>query len=192
MDYDYALFRAINNLAGHWPWLDGLMRLLVNEYFVPTTMALALVIMWFWGRDEKERTHYHRTVILAALSLITANIVLKGINLLYFRPRPFDAHQVNLLFYKPWDSSFPSNPATTGFSIAVAVALQDPIWGIPFLILAVLFGFSRIFCGVHYPSDVLAGALLGTFTAWLYARYSYKLDEPIAFIRRWLKKLCLA
>jgi len=189
---DYALFRVINNLAGHWPWLDGLMRLLVNEYFVPTTMALMLVIMWFWGRDEEERAHYQRTVILTALSLITANIILKGINLLYFRPRPFDTHQVNLLFYKPWDSSFPSNPATTGFSIAVAVALQDPIWGIPFLILATLFGFSRIFCGVHYPSDVLAGALLGTFTAWLYSKYSYKLDKLIAFIRHWLKKLCLA
>lgn len=192
MELDYFLFKAINDLAGRWPWFDGLMRLLVNEYFVPTTMALILVIMWFWGRDETEQARYHRIVILTALSLITANIILKGINLLYFRPRPFDTYQVKLLFYKPWDSSFPSNPATTGFSIAVAVALHDPFWGLPFLILAILFGFSRIFCGVHYPSDVLAGALLGTITAWFYWKYSHKLEGLIAFIRRLLKRFCLA
>ncbi len=189
---DYFLFRAINGLAGHWPWLDGLMRLLVNEYFIPTTMALLLVIMWFWGKDESERVRYQHTVILTALSLITANIILKGINLLYFRPRPFDTHEVNLLFYKPWDSSFPSNPATTGFSVAVAVALHDPIWGIPFLVLASLFSFSRIFCGVHYPSDVLAGALLGSVTAWLYWRYSSRLERFTSLIRGLLKRFCLA
>ncbi len=189
---DYVLFKAINDLAGRWPLLDGLMRLLVNEYFVPTSMALLLVIMWFWGKDERGRAYYQRVVILTTFSLITANLILKGINLLYFRPRPFDTHQVNLLFYRPWDSSFPSNPATTGFSIAVSVALHSPIWGIPFLILATLFGFSRIFCGVHYPSDVLAGALLGTVTAWLYWKYSARLERVVAFIRGLLKKFCLA
>ncbi|MCS7286491.1 MAG: phosphatase PAP2 family protein [Anaerolineae bacterium] len=189
---DYLLFKAINDLAGRWPWLDGFMRLVVNEYFVPTSMALILAIMWFWGKNEGERARYHRIVILTVLSLITANLILKGINLLYFRPRPFDTHQVNLLFYKPWDSSFPSNPATTGFSIAVAVALNDPVWGIPFLILAVLLGFSRIFCGVHYPSDVLAGALLGAATAWFYWKFSYRFDRFVAFIRRFLKRFCLA
>ncbi|HDN79484.1 MAG: hypothetical protein DRI61_06015 [Chloroflexi bacterium] len=189
---DYALFRAINNLAGRWPLLDAFMRLMVNDYFVPTSMALILVVMWFWGRSESERAHYQRIAILAALSLITANIILKGCNLIYFRPRPFDAHEVHLLFYKPWDSSFPSNPATVGFSISVAVILQDVAWGIPLLVLAVLFGFARIFCGVHYPLDVLAGALLGSLVAFGFVKFSRRLEGLIQFIRRTLKKFYLA
>ena len=189
---DYALFQLINGLAGRWPLLDAFMRLMVNDYFVPTLMALVLVMMWFWGRDEAERARYQRIVILAAASLITANLILKACNLVYFRPRPFDSHQVNLLFYKPWDSSFPSNPATVGFSIAVAVLLQDVTWGMPLLVLAVLFGFARIYCGVHYPSDVLAGAVLGSAVAWGFVRLSPRLEKAIAWIRRVAKTLYLA
>ena len=188
---DYALFKAINGLAGRWPLLDAFMRLVVNEYFVPTSMALILVMMWFWGRDEAQRARYQRIVILAAASLITANLILKACNLIYFRPRPFDSHQVNLLFYKPWDSSFPSNPATVGFSIAVAVLLQDVVWGIPLLILATLFGFARIFCGVHYPSDVLAGAVLGSSVAWGFVKSAPKLERAVGLIRSLAKKMYL-
>jgi len=189
---DYRLFKAVNNLAGHLPLVDGFMRLVVNDYFVPTSLALVLVAMWFWGQSDEERVRYQRIVILAAFSLIIANILLKVCNLLYFRPRPFDAHQVNLLFYKPWDSSLPSNPATVGFSIAVAVLLQEVAWGIPLLILATLFGFARIFCGVHYPSDVLAGALLGSLVAFFLVRYSSLLDGFIMLILRLARKINLA
>jgi undecaprenyl-diphosphatase len=192
MSLDLQLFQLINNLAGHNDILDGLARLLVNEYFVTTMMALILVIFWFEGRDQDRRERNQRAVLRAIIALLIANIILKLCNLIYFRPRPFDSHEVNLLFYQPWDSSFPSNPATVGFSVATAVWLYNRRLGALLLVLATLFGLSRIYCGVHYPSDVIAGALLGALSAYLVVRRGGFIDPVISLIIRTGRRLYLA
>jgi undecaprenyl-diphosphatase len=189
---DLQLFRLINNLAGRNDVLDGLGRLLVNEYFLTTTMALILVIFWFEGRDQDQRARHQRAILRAITALFIANIILKLCNLIYFRPRPFDSHEVNLLFYRPWDSSFPSNPATVGFSIATAMWLYNRRLGTLLLVLATLFGLSRIYCGVHYPSDVIAGALLGALSAYLVVRKGGFIDPMINLIIRTGRRLYLA
>jgi undecaprenyl-diphosphatase len=73
---------------------------------------------------------------------------------------------VNLLFYRPWDSSLPSNPAVVGFSFAVAVFFHNRRAGFILLGFATLFGFSRIWCGVHYSLDIITGAVLGALVAY--------------------------
>jgi len=166
MAADLELFRAINGLAGQWPLLDALMRLVVNDYFVPTTMSLALLALWFIGDTPEDREAKQRAVIYAVLTLLLANLVVKLCNLVYYRPRPFESHEVNLLFYRPWDSSFPSNPAAIGFAFASAIGLRQRRCGWALGLLAALFGFSRIYCGVQYPVDVLAGALIGMAAGW--------------------------
>jgi undecaprenyl-diphosphatase len=192
MSFDLRLFRLINNLAGHNVFLDGLMRLLVNEYFLTTTMALILVIFWFEGRDQDRRERNQRAILRAIIALFMANIILKLCNLIYFRPRPFDSHEVNLLFYQPWDSSFPSNPATVGFSLATAMWIYNRRLGTLLLVLATLFGLSRIYCGVHYPSDVIAGALLGALSAYLVVRKGGFIDPVMSLIIRTGRRLYLA
>ncbi|MBC8249101.1 MAG: phosphatase PAP2 family protein [Anaerolineales bacterium] len=192
MSLDLQLFRLINNLAGHNALLDGLMRLLVNEYFVTTTMSLILVIFWFEGQDRDQRERNQRAILRGIIALFIANIILKLCNLIYFRPRPFVDHEVNLLFYQPWDSSFPSNPATVGFSVATAMWLYNRRLGTSLLVLATLFGLSRIYCGVHYPSDVVAGALLGALSAYLVVRKGRFIDPMISLIIRTGRRLYLA
>lgn len=103
-----------------------------------------------------------------AVSLIVeavcCNLILKP---LVERPRPFDANtMVQLLIDRPSDFSFPSGH--TGASFAAASALyfsRNRLW-IPALTVAILIGFSRLYLYVHYPSDVLAGALLGVLSGW--------------------------
>lgn len=177
MGLDLHVFRWINGLAGQMPLLDALMRLLVNEPFVPTTMALILFWLWFDGESPEERANGQRAVIYAVLSLLVANIVVKACNLVYFRPRPFVDHEVNLLFYRPTDSSFPSNPAAVGFAFATGVWLLKRRVGLVMFVLAALFAFSRVFCGVHYPSDVLAGALIGLLSGALVGRVRRALGQ---------------
>lgn len=164
---DLWLFQLINGLAGRIAALDYLMRIIVNDYFLPTGMGLVAMAMWFEGTDSEERARNQRGAMQVALALGLANFLLKVANLLYFRERPFVHYQVNLLFYQPTDSSLPSNAAVIGFSIATAAWLHNRRFGVALYILAALFGFARIYCGVHYPLDILAGALLGAFAAGL-------------------------
>ena len=192
MSFDLQLFQLINNLAGQNALLDGVMRLLVNEYFLTTIMSLILIIYWFEGHDRDRRERDQRAILQAIIALAIANILLKLCNLIYFRPRPFDSHEVNLLFYRPWDSSFPSNPATVSFSVATAVLLYNRRLGALLLVLATLFGLSRIYCGVHYPSDVIAGALLGALSAYLVVRKGGFVDPVISLIIRTGRRLYLA
>lgn len=192
MSFDLQLFRLINNLAGHNAFLDGLVRLLVNEYFLTTIMALILVIFWFEGHDRDQRERNQRAILRAIVALFIANIVLKLCNLIYFRPRPFVGHEVNLLFYRPTDSSFPSNAAVVGFSVATAIWLCNRRLGALLLVLATLFGLSRIYCGVHYPSDIIAGSLLGALSAYLVVRKGGFVDPVINLIIRTGRRIYLA
>ena len=192
MYFDFQLFRLINNLAGHNALLDGLVRLLVNEYFLTTIMSLILVIFWFEGQDRDQRERNQSAILRALIVLFIANVILKLCNLVYFRPRPFVGHEVNLLFYQPTDSSFPSNPATVGFSVATAIWLYNRRPGALLLVLATLFGLARIYCGVHYPSDIIAGALLGALSAYLVVRKGGFIDPVISLIIRTGRRLYLA
>lgn len=99
-----------------------------------------------------------------ALEVVCCNLVLKP---LVGRIRPCDVNPaVQLLVARPDDFSFPSGH--TGASFAAVSALyfsRSRLW-MPSLILAVLIAFSRLYLYVHYPTDILAGALLGIMTGW--------------------------
>lgn len=174
---DYRLFQLINQHAGQTPVLDAIMRLLVNDFVLPTAMALLVVGLWFAGVSPAERRPRQRAAMQAAASLLLANLIVKLINLVYFRPRPFEAHPVNLLFYRPSDSSLPSNPAAAGFSLAVAVWLAHRRAGGVLLALATAWSLARVYCGVHYPLDVLAGAAVGGAAACLIAWLAPVLEQ---------------
>ena len=72
MSLDLQLFQLINNLAGRNDILDGLARLLVNEYFLTTTMALILVTFWFEGKDQDRRDRNQRAILRATIALFIA------------------------------------------------------------------------------------------------------------------------
>jgi undecaprenyl-diphosphatase len=189
---DYALFRLVNGLAGHCLLLDRLAQLLVNDYFLPTLMSLLLLALWFGGFTDEERKRNQLVVLRAVISLLLANALLKMCNLVYFRPRPFTYHDVNLLFYHPSDSSLPSNPAAVGFALAVAVWLYNRRTGGLLLVLATLFIISRVYCGVHYPLDVITGAGLGSLSAWLVVRKMPFLDPLLVTVIGLARRVCLA
>lgn len=94
-------------------------------------------------------------------SLVINNLILKN---LVARPRPYEmVAGLMPLIPRPADYSFPSGHTGSSFAAAVVLYGQLPKkWGIAALVLAVLISISRLYLGVHYPSDVLAGALIGS------------------------------
>jgi len=189
--FDRWLFYRINGLAGHWEPLDNVARLVVNDYLAPSVLVLLLVWVWLRGRSSESRRLDMAIVLNAVVAQFVANMVLKVTNFAYFRPRPFDSlPDVHLLFYRPWDSSCPSNPATFAFAVSVSIYLGDRRLGRMAIAVAVIWGLARVFCGVHYPLDVLAGAGLGGAVAYWLSRRSTVMDRVrstvMAVLRRGL------
>jgi undecaprenyl-diphosphatase len=164
---DWMLFRALNSLAGRWPVADVLIRLLMNDYLITTALVLFLFGLWFSGESQGARARNQVAVPSAIVAMLVGNGFIKLTNLLFYRPRPFASHAVHLLFYRPSDSSFPSNATSVGFSMATAVFLFNRKAGLAMYVLAFLLGFSRVCGGVHYPSDILGGAAVGVAAAYL-------------------------
>jgi undecaprenyl-diphosphatase len=177
--FDAPLFHALNGLALRTQLIDVPVQFLMNDYVVPTALVLALLALWFAGRDDAERTDSQRAVLRALVALALASIVLKLINEVYFRPRPFTFDDdVRLLFYYPSDSSMPSNAATVCSALSVGVWLRHRHWGAVMLALSVGMTLSRVIGGVHYPADIVVGAWLGGVWAWLINRIKW-LDRPL-------------
>lgn len=96
---------------------------------------------------------------------LVGNVFLKNV---VARVRPYDVKGgVELLIAAPTDWSFPSGHTLACFEGAVSITLRKRAWGVPALVLAALVAFSRLYLYVHYPTDVLAGAILGTAFAFL-------------------------
>lgn len=109
------------------------------------------------------RTRHLGIAVTAALlvDLLLCNILIKP---LVARTRPFVLRpEIQLLIAPPGDYSFPSGHTAASFAAAGALFFAKNRGWIPALILAIAIGFTRLYLYVHYPTDVLAGAVLGVF-----------------------------
>tara|TARA_Y100000996_G_C22558117_1_gene656323 strand:+ start:3699 stop:4292 length:594 start_codon:yes stop_codon:yes gene_type:complete len=160
-EIDLKIFGFINRLSGNIKIIDEIAILFANDYFVPVFIGLILLFHWigFANSNLKESAQMH--VIKSIMIMVIANAIILLINQIIFRERPFVENEVNLLFYMPTDSSFPSN-ACAG-SVSLALGFFDKKWIKTFMflfVLAILMSTSRIYVGVHYPIDILAGIFI--------------------------------
>lgn len=123
---------------------------------------------------------YRKTGIMMGvallLGLLIGNCTLKP---LVARTRPFDMDgvEIELLVKELGDKSFPSGHTLACFEAATVLMLNDKRFGIPALVIAVTVALSRLYLYVHYPTDVLCGAVLGTmfgFAAYFIVNFIYK------------------
>jgi undecaprenyl-diphosphatase len=130
--------------------------------------AAATIALWFLARpygDAKWKLACTSGLAAAAIAMVTN----QAISHLWERPRPFAAHRAltHLLSAPSPDPSFPSDHAAAAFAIAFAVLAFSRRAGTLLLAAATLIGLSRIALGLHYPSDVLAGMVVGWAAALL-------------------------
>ena len=195
---DEVVFLWINGLVGSFPLLDRVVEWVVSDYLVPASLALTLLGLWFVGveRSVRERNQIGVLVALIAMALSSGLVLLINNGALfyhgYFRPRPFVDLDVSLLFYEPTDSSFPANTAAASFAIAAAVWGVNRRVGLALFVAAGLYGFARVYAGVHYPLDILAGAMIGVVVAFLVSKLKDLLEPVPTMVIKAARIFCLA
>jgi undecaprenyl-diphosphatase len=119
-----------------------------------------------WLKKEITRFRYLLTLLSSSAASYLISVL---IGFSSGRLRPFaDSLDVNQLISASFaQKSFPSSHATVAFAIAMSVFLFNRAWGIPMFVAALLVGWGRVFTGVHYPSDVIAGAVLGVLGSYI-------------------------
>ena len=188
---DGAIVRFLNSGVGDFALFDSLMTMLVSDYFVPVTGSLLLLALWLTG-NHGTRPLNQVTTIIGAAGIGTANAITTIINGIVERPRPFVDNDLTLLFYPPTDPSFPSNTASVGFALATAVFLRHRRLGGALYALAACWGFARVYAGVHYPTDVLAGACIGIVASLAMAAMFRLLSPGVRYVLRGLRLLYAA
>lgn len=134
-------------------------------------IALAVVLL-----IPKKTRKYGAAVAMALIfDLILCNVAIKP---LVQRVRPYDIRQgMELLISAPHDYSFPSGHTAASFAAAGALMFMKAKGRIPALILALVIGLSRLYLYVHYPSDVVCGAILGLICGFLGAYFARKIPN---------------
>ena len=189
---DISVFLWINGWVGSFSVLDTIAKVVVSDYLVPVLLSLILLTLWFAGKEPSIRERYQKAVFVAAASIGLANLTVLMINSRYFRPRPFTQYDISLLFYRPTDSSFPANPSALAFAVAAAVWGVNKRLGWVLFGLAALFSLARVYAGVFYPSDVLAGAVIGIAIAFILSKVRILLEPLPTLVIRLARIFCLA
>jgi undecaprenyl-diphosphatase len=127
--------------------------------------------MWFSSIKTETREKNQRTAIYTAMAAAIALFCNLIINQVYWHPRPFVDHQVHQLIpHLATESSFASDHTILAFSVAFMMLMRTTRWRGIVLFFAVLTAVSRVFVGVHYPADVIGGAVIAYIASMLVIR----------------------
>lgn len=160
---DLQLAEHANRFAGHHDGWEDVARTYAQ---ISEPLFLALVALLIVGGLLLRRPRVLVSGVLAGLASGVALLVAGLLSALVDRPRPFVGHpQIHAFLAHVPDAGFPSDHATAAFAIAGVLLLRHGLWTVPVLIAAAALAISRVLIGLHYPSDVLAGAVLGLLVA---------------------------
>src|SRR5215208_2230938 len=183
---DFTVYKALNGFAFHHDGFEDVARFL--ESIAPLFFA-ALLAALFLARGKWRSRNARHGVVAAALSAGLALTLAKVLSDVIARPRPFvdHPHAAHLFIKHAADYGFPSDHASGAFAIAVALLLRHRRAGLLALAMAVAISVGRVMVGVHYPSDVLAGAVLGTVCALVF--WHPRVRGPLSALADWLSAL---
>ncbi len=150
-DLNIYLFNLINGIAVKNRILDITMIFIAN--YLIFIIPIFLIYLWF-KKVKKDENKKEALFILASVLISLA--VARGISFIYFHPRPFMIGLgKNLILHAP-DSSFPSDHTTAMLAVVFSlIFLKEFKNGVIFLVLSLLVSLARIFCGVHFPFDII-------------------------------------
>lgn len=167
---DTVLLNALHGLSGVSVTLDWLT--VVAARYLPWGMALAAIALAF--KDSSRVKRLENLIFMVLAVLVSRGFVTEIIRYFAKRDRPFVALGFEPLIERSLTYALPSGHAAILFALAVAVWSINRKWGYWFGGLALVNGAARVIAGVHWPTDILTGALVGIvvalFVRWLLMR----------------------
>ncbi len=173
--FDSNIVSFLNDLAGRWKTFDEFMVFVTDSAFVKGALIMAC-LWWLWFRRQSDgpnrRDYVIATVLTGVVAVLFARL-LAGV--LPFRERPFataaqqfvEPYSANTRTLESW-SSFPSDHAVLFFALAMGLYQAHKPFGIAaFLWAIIVVSIPRVYIGIHWPTDIIAGALLGIALGWL-------------------------
>lgn len=187
------------NFINFWDWKilgilnpffslrGGFSNKLFAEYLI-YSLPLILIVLWFFsakGKIVALQALFSAILAWPILAFIIGNIV--------NRPRPFEVGAIQeLVFHRP-SYSFPSDHAAALFAVAFSIWFSgSKKLAILVFILAIIISFYRVATGIHFPSDIIAGIVIGLVAALLIRLLDGILQPIYNFIIRIMKKIRLA
>ncbi len=179
MSFDDSLFLALNQaLSGP---TSTLFFSIITRLGDGLVLALIVLPLFYFYDRVRFKKHALAMVLSVALSGLVVNLMKVAVD----RPRPPEhfaslQEKVHAPLGLPRDRSFPSGHTQTGFGTAVYLSSLYPSLSPVFIVLAALVGLSRVAIGVHFPLDVLVGAVIGTIFSVLGFQVANKRNNKIA------------
>lgn len=155
---------------------DPIFKTVTNSVFpMAIGVPAAITTLYLLNKDSANKQH----AIIIGGTVIISSAITGLLKYTIQRERPFVTYP-DIKHIKPEDSySFPSGHTSTAFALATSVTIAYPKWYVaaPAYLWASSAAYSRMHLGVHYPSDVLAGALIGSGSAWLCYKLNMRLQQ---------------
>jgi len=158
--FDKTIFGLINGLTGNWPALDFLGIFLAEYLPYVLTAILTAWLVIDWKKHLKPLATFYLTAIFSRF------VVTEIIRYFLPRSRPFIDNEVNLLISHSASNSFPSGHAAFYFALGMAIYLYNKKAGLVFLFAALLTSIARVYVGVHWPTDIIGGVVVGIASAY--------------------------
>ncbi len=193
--FDYTMILYVNSLSQHSLAFDHLMGYIAHNQLLKGGV-LATIIWWMWFKNDQSRSHPddRKHIISTVFSCFVAVALARVLAVtLPFRLRPL--HEPGFNFVVPYGvdkdildswSSFPSDHAVLFFTLSAGLLFLSRKTGAFALAYTALFiCFPRVYLGLHYPTDVIAGAIIGMSIGWLGNLYIVRSNIFLSAVR-WL------
>lgn len=189
MSINNNLFIYINSNLQN-PFFDGVMPV-ITQFGDFIFILLVVMAILLYAKISKRET-LKKVAIVALIALLFSDVIALLLKHIIQEPRPFMAlENVRLLIVENDPCSFPSGHASSTFAVVSVFIFNMEklakryhlLISAVLLVFAITILFSRVYCGVHYPEDVAAGAIIGIFGALIVNRFKEKIFGYLKIMR---------